>query len=505
MSTVIVVDTNVLVESPRLQRPEWISLIEHAADWDVQIMVPEVVFMETVNKVREAWRHTGNELNKLKLGTFGVAQHVDTITSSITNHSEDYEDWLRDYCRNNDIAIASLPAIDAMDIARRACEGRAPFKGTKDSYRDTLIWLTVLSISADASDADVWLVSQNTSDFGASGKAGRDEREPQHPLHDDLVEELAEQGLRERVRYVASIKRLEQHIAAQFAPIDNDELAKQVNGIHMETLASKLVDAITDLNVHPETTALPTEVVNAKIIGAREPMEGWRFTEAARRGQAGWTAQFAVEVETDLSLIGAALVSTEHTKTLTVKGQVSIAPDGSIADLVVDSIEALPNDPMRDRWIRRNDRTTTYSAHGILGQTDELLRTISNIQASLSSPPYADLLHTQQEARAKLVQNALGIGGIATSLKARQDEIARSFERVHGFRSQLDEINDAVRKFKETFDKQMRPAYESISALYKSPAIKSLRRLNRPAFKPITNAPTYQEGTESERRSDEMR
>ncbi|SIL12504.1 Uncharacterised protein [Mycobacteroides abscessus subsp. abscessus] len=63
----------------------------------------------------------------------------------------------------------------------------------------------------------------------------------------------------------------------------------------------------------------------------------------------------------------------------------------------------------------------------------------------------------------------------------------------------------AADPFKETFDKQMRPAYESISALYKSPAIKSLRRLNRPAFKPITNAPTYQEGTESERRSDEMR
>lgn len=111
MSTVIVVDTNVLVESPRLQRPEWISLIEHAAHWDIQIIVPEVVFMETVNKVREAWRRTGNELNKLKLGTFGVAKHVDTITSSITNHSEGYEDWLRGYCRDNGIAIASLPGL----------------------------------------------------------------------------------------------------------------------------------------------------------------------------------------------------------------------------------------------------------------------------------------------------------------------------------------------------------------------------------------------------------
>lgn len=501
-SIVIVVDTNVLVESPRLERAEWGSLIEHAADWGVRIILPEVVVMETVNKVKAAWRGTSGELVKLKLGTFDVAHHIEAITSTIADHSESYEDWLRGYCNDKGIDVALPPAVDLMDIARRASEGRAPFKGAKDGFRDTLIWLTVLSIAATADDADVWLVSQNTSDFGATDKAVKSEPEPQYPLHEHLADELKEHGLAGKVRYAAGLKRLEQHIAAQFAPLSDDALSEHTAGIDKEALAAKLVHAVAGLDVEPEAAALPTDVVGAQVIGAREPVNGWRFTEAALRGQAGWTARFSVDVEVDLSLVGAPLVSSEHTKTLRVEGQVSIAPDGSVADLVADSIEALPDDPMRERWIRRSERAASYGSQipGILGQRDELLRTMASIQQNLQSQPFQDFLRAQQEARAKVVHDAAGITRIAESFRAQQDEIAKNLQGFIGFKAQLDYT---VKTFTETLGKQIRPAYEVINDLYKSPVMDTIRSLNLPKQGPLTGLPTPEKKADPEERTDD--
>lgn len=500
-STVIVVDTNVLVESPRLQRAEWGSLIAHAAEWGVRIVVPEVVFMETVNKVRVAWDKERAGLAKLKLGIFDVAHHIEAITDTITQDSESYEDWLRACCNDNGIDITSTPAVDHMEIARRASEGRAPFKGTKDGYRDTLIWLTVLSVAADAGDhAEVWLVSQNTSDFGTPDKAGRDVPDPQYPLHDDLVQELNEHGLSGKVRYVAGLKRLEQHLAAQFAPISDDVLAEHIAGIRMDTLAAKLVHVLVGRDVEPEAAALPIEVISAHVVGAQEPLDGWQFTEAARRGQAGWTARFSVDVETDLSLVGNPLGSSEHTKTLRIEGQVSIAPDGEVIDLVVDSVEALSDDPMRERWVRRSARTS-YSAQipGILGQRDELLRTIAGIQETLQSQPYQDFLRAQQETQTKIVRDAMGINGIADSIRAQQNDIAKNLQGVIGFKAQID---DMVTTFRETLDKQVRPAYEVINDLYKSPIMDTIRSLNLPQHGPLTGLPTPRKKAEPEERTD---
>lgn len=57
----IVVDANILAASPRLQSPEWLSLIKNLADWGLRIVVPEVVFMETVNVVVRSSFKSGTE------------------------------------------------------------------------------------------------------------------------------------------------------------------------------------------------------------------------------------------------------------------------------------------------------------------------------------------------------------------------------------------------------------------------------------------------------------
>jgi hypothetical protein len=47
----VVVDRNVLRNSPYLTRREWVSLSDHRADWKVSLLVPDVVLMETINVV----------------------------------------------------------------------------------------------------------------------------------------------------------------------------------------------------------------------------------------------------------------------------------------------------------------------------------------------------------------------------------------------------------------------------------------------------------------------
>ncbi len=96
---VIVVDTNILVASPRLGGREWLSLIEHAEEWGIRIVVPEVVFMETVNVVRRNWSERRKQLVDLKLGEFGLNDDQAAMVAEIDRRSDEYEGWLRGHLR----------------------------------------------------------------------------------------------------------------------------------------------------------------------------------------------------------------------------------------------------------------------------------------------------------------------------------------------------------------------------------------------------------------------
>lgn len=376
--TIVVVDTNILVESPRLRKPAWMSLVAHAEAWGVRIVVPEVVFMETVNVVRRRWKRERDALAGLKLGEFDVADHLTTIVAEIERQADEYETWLRNYLDQHGIQVEPIPPIDHMDVARRASSGRTPFTrnkdgNTKDGYRDTLIWLTLVPIALDNVDEEVWLVSHNIRDFGSKrdDRAGADTGDGEEAnilFHPELADELAEAGLSGRVRYTVNAERLEQHLAAQYAPITGTDLAQRVKNIRRDVLASLLVDILVGTVVDPESAALPIEVVNAEVVGAREPSEEWEFTEAAGRGDGGWTARFAVDTKVDISLVSVSLVVT---KALRIFGQITVAGDGETFAIAVDSVEALPGDPMRARWTRRAqvEALTSLAGGGQLGGT----------------------------------------------------------------------------------------------------------------------------------------
>jgi len=435
---VIVVDTNILVASPFLESREWSSFIDHAADWGVEIVVPDVAFMETVNVVKRTWATKRQKLDDLDLGVFGLDDAKSAMLAEIDKRTADYEKWLRTRLDEIGVNIAPTPPIAHMDIARRASEGRAPYCKDKDGYRDTLVWYSVLAIAQEKPGAEVWFVSDNHTDFGPKPPdwTGADTgKRDDCPIlfHTHLIAELADQGLDGRVFYVVTLSRIEQHFASQFAPIDEKDLARLVDTVDRHILAQKLGDALAGFTLDPEEAALRPEVLAAEIIGSHEQVEGWTFHEAARRGDVGWTARFAVDTEVDIAMVGDPLVGTEHTKVLRLAGQVTVSPDGDILDIAVDTAEALPDDPLRARWARRAERDWGSLAETIRAlqtsgvtymprsQQDEWYNNIRDSTPSLMK--LNEILKAQQDEWYKNIRDSTpSLMKLNEILKAQQDE-----------------------------------------------------------------------------------
>ncbi|OMB80797.1 hypothetical protein A5743_09580 [Mycolicibacterium conceptionense] len=362
--TVIVLDTNIIATCPRLDSPALISLVEHAEGWGVRLVVPEVVAMESVSVVRRHWKAERDRLFNLPLELFGLAEGQADMVAAIDQASQGYEQWLSEELAAKGIVIQPVPDVDHMEIARRASAGRTPFTRskdgkTKDGYRDTLIWLTVLALANEHADDEIWLVSDNHHDFGPTPgdwtgpKSGKRDDCPIN-FDDHLADELAAQGLSDHVHYVVSAAALEQHLASQFAPIDAAELEQLAGTISMSAAAGQLMLLALGKPLDPDAAALPAGAELGEIVGVREQHQGWTFTDAARRGAAGWTARFAVDTEFDIEVAGAPWISSEQSKVLTVAGRVYVSPTGEIVDMAVDSIEAAPGDQERARRARRH-------------------------------------------------------------------------------------------------------------------------------------------------------
>lgn len=132
MTTILIVDTNIIASSPRLNSVAWSSMIRNAGDWATRIVVPEVVVMETVNVVRRRWHAEIDRLVRLPLGQFGLADAQAAMVAVINQESDGYEEWLLARLEELGIEIQPVPAVHHMEIARRASAGRTPFTRNKE-------------------------------------------------------------------------------------------------------------------------------------------------------------------------------------------------------------------------------------------------------------------------------------------------------------------------------------------------------------------------------------
>jgi hypothetical protein len=356
----VVVDTNILKRSPRLTRQEWVLLSERRTDWNLRLLIPEVVEMEAAGVVTRDWVIQRDAFRGAKVGEFGLQNHVDALVKGIESHINGYEDYLTKRLSELGAEVVPVPNVSHLEVARRASAQIAPYKAkaSKDNYRDTLIWLTLIDIAKRNPTDEVWFVSDNVSDFGVSAankKSARGEgvaAEISWPWNPELLEELSSLGLQDRVKYVTSLDSLAQHMAALHGPIAIEELDRLTAVIKFDVLGSLLNEQIMAMTVTARDVALEPIVSFAAVNEILSTELEWKFADEAKDGETGWTANYLVDLEAVVLGYSRDLeeMLTIDNKTLRASGTVTFTKQGIPQKFEVSRLEALPDDPNRTLW-----------------------------------------------------------------------------------------------------------------------------------------------------------
>ena len=348
----IVLDTNILHKSPYLSRDEWTSLSTHKDEWKVRILVPEVVVMETTNTVQREWARQKNTFSTAKVGEFGLQERVDEIIEAIAARIDSYEEALKRRLSELGAEVVPDPKVSHTKVAERASKGIAPYQGkaTKDNYRDTLIWLTVIEVAKNTLDEEVWFVSENHKDFGGLDAEAADQ--VPRALHQELQKELMGLGLQNRVKYAADLAALVQHISALYGPIATEELATLMAAVKHDELGRLLNEQIQAMTIPARDVALQPTASIAAVNEILSPELEWKFSDEAKSGESEWTASYVVDLEAVVLGYSRDMeeMLTIDDKVLRASGTVTFTTEGNIEKFEVSRLEALPDDPNHRLW-----------------------------------------------------------------------------------------------------------------------------------------------------------
>ena len=176
----MLVDTNILILSPRLDSGAWRALRWAGERGEIELFFPEVCLIEAAAWFEREWITRFNQFEKdlsrlrqLGLRFWEVPQRREAIVAG-------HEEYLRERLALAGTIVA-LPSVDHEILVRRASTRRRPFNEHGSGYRDALIWESTCEL---AQSSPLILLTQNSRDFGKAPE-----------LHDDLRTDLIERGI----------------------------------------------------------------------------------------------------------------------------------------------------------------------------------------------------------------------------------------------------------------------------------------------------------------------
>ncbi|MFC2041165.1 PIN domain-containing protein [Chloroflexota bacterium] len=185
----IVLDTNIIFDHWHLDGPNFLVLEKLIRLSKCKLIIPEIVFMEVINKYRQVLLDRTkaiDDLNKLIPNEDKRIQYPD-----VDQLCSDYEDSLTGRLEGFQAERPAHTDISHNDIISRSLTRRRPFSKSEKSdkgYRDTLLWEVILRKVAKA-DTITFFITNNTTDFGESSNG--------HQFHSDLLEDIRLHGLPE--------------------------------------------------------------------------------------------------------------------------------------------------------------------------------------------------------------------------------------------------------------------------------------------------------------------
>lgn len=164
---IVIIDTSVIVADFWLKGTEFSILWANLETISAQLVIPEVVLDEAVNKFGERLKEAVDAAQK-KLNALEKLLQKDQIkldSVSIEDEKKKYRRYFKERINYISGSIAPYPNTPHKEIATRAMHKRKPFNSSGKGYRDTLIWETVKEV-VGKEDQAVKFITQNSRDFG---------------------------------------------------------------------------------------------------------------------------------------------------------------------------------------------------------------------------------------------------------------------------------------------------------------------------------------------------
>jgi hypothetical protein len=295
----VILDTTAIMNDPQCAGTAWRVLAHAPSAWRMRVLVPEVVIIEATAGQRrridgaqsalEAW-------GRKHAGPLGLRNVQQSAAESLSNAAASYRASLEAALAALNVEIVKTADIDHVTLVERAANRRRPCNSNGDGYRDTLNWLTIISLSSKYPDEDIVWVSDNTKDFGSEDDSG---------LHPDLMDELKDLGAQERVSWVRNLADLVLKLAADSEIDDTADIGTIQQRLQNETLSTYIRDEVLSKSIgmllDPRGCALAPVTITANILDIGEASEA-ALTVRGVVGSGEAAIEFSMRVETAIQL-----------------------------------------------------------------------------------------------------------------------------------------------------------------------------------------------------------
>jgi rRNA-processing protein FCF1 len=253
----VVLDANALRRDRYFNSHAYRLLLREAREQRIQLVVPEVVYDEVINLLREDVSAQQTKIRQAlrELERLGGRPSIDEDELTVDQAVASYKRALDQALLSAHVKTPEYPTTEHREIVARALRRERPFAPDgQDGYRDTLLWESVKALARESEDP-VIVISADHKAFSA--------KPDDEDLHRHLVDEVTALG-----RPQDHVTRLPDVLAFTelYVASDEPELVEiQHRLIHEGDLRTRLMDEIgmklMDLAVdQPDTAALPFEI-----------------------------------------------------------------------------------------------------------------------------------------------------------------------------------------------------------------------------------------------------
>jgi predicted nucleic acid-binding protein len=241
----VVLDTTVLIADYWLRSPSFLLLYDYLSKSEAVLVIPQIVFEETVNHYKEDLKAATSELQKASRELVRLLPNFPSSPSYPLQifklqKQEPYDKFLHEKLRTVGAQIVPYDEIPQKDIVRRDLGRRRPFQPSGKGYRDTLMWETVLRHCL-AKPSRTVLITNNLKDFSdpSGGQLHTDLRTDALGIGADRVVELFHDLPDFTDAYVVPFLKKRKDFAELIS-------AKQMRGLDLNKICEEKIDVLIE-------------------------------------------------------------------------------------------------------------------------------------------------------------------------------------------------------------------------------------------------------------------